>query len=117
MATFAEVEQLKQQCLAILDEQIMDAIGHKNALASEADRQEMDRQIHRLMKRRDDVFRWAVSVEEDSLELQKALKGLQSATAEMNEAAARMKATTEFLNNAAALLGAADKALAALQQA
>jgi len=117
MATFADIEQVKQQGLAILDEQIMDAIGHNNAVASEAERQEMDEQIHDLMQRRADLFRLAVTAEENSPQLEAALQGLESATDDMNEAAGRMKATSEFLNNAAALAGAADQAITALQQA
>jgi hypothetical protein len=117
MATVIEIEQIKEQGLAILDGQIMDAIGHQNTVGSRPAQQEIEDQVHNLMQRRADLFRWAARAAENSPQLDEALRRLQSATAEMDEAAGRMKASSGFPINATALLGAADKALAALRQA
>jgi hypothetical protein len=116
MAAFDEIKQVKEQILAILEEQIVDAIRHKNATSASSERQQIDKQIHELMNRRDALLRWVVTAEEGSVELDLALQGLQSAAEQMNEAAAKMKATTEFLNNAADLLNGADAAIGALRQ-
>ena len=115
MLTIAEIEQIKQQGIATLDEQIRDAIGHKNASTSGAERQRIDGQIQELMARRGELHRLAVTTEFASPEMEAALRGLKDAADEMNEAAGRMKATTEFLNNAADFLGAADKVIGVLK--
>jgi len=107
--TIADIIAARKAVVDILDHEIQDALGKKNAAANDAAAERFDKAIHQLMAQRVAIFQETAFLAMESDEMTDALNKLRDLTANMNTVAARMASVTGFFRNLADILDAASK--------
>jgi t-SNARE complex subunit (syntaxin) len=109
MATLADIIEMRDAAVHILDQEIVDALRKQNSAATEDDKARFDKPVQDLMSQRTRVFVQAANDAMKSGEVAAALQQLKDIVSDMNKVAAKMGSVTGFFNNVHDLIDASGK--------
>ena len=116
MATVAEIETARCQAVRDLDLQVIEAISRRNASSSLTTRKRLDDNvINPMMSQRTRLDFAAVKAQDNSREMEDALRALENATLDLTRTAEHEKTLAAFLEVATSFVDAAGSLAAALE--